>query len=104
MLEEAGTMADFKALLRAGLLGELVAVELEDDQFSLIGVNPKTQVAVVMYNTQLTERRIWSGSRYVVGVARKLGVNALTFRIRTEPKPQPHAQAVKLPSGTVISH
>ncbi|EKO3439421.1 hypothetical protein NTE19_003313 [Vibrio fluvialis] len=104
MREVPGTLADLKALHCAGLLGELVAIEVKDNQFSVVGINTETETAVVLFNTQLTEKRIWTGSRYIVDVARKLGVDGITFRIRKQPINPPPAQAVKLSSGVVISH
>lgn len=104
MREVPGNFADLKALHQAGLLGELVAIEIKDDQFSVVGVNTEKDMAVVLFNTDLTEKRVWTGSRYIVDVARKLGVDGIMIRIRKQPIHTPTAQAVKLSSGEVISH
>ena len=106
MLETPANMKDFQNLAKNNALGQLVALESENDGvFNIVGINPHLGMAFILYDTELEEKRHWVGSRNLYQVAQKIGCCNLTIRgrERTAISNNQEESGLKLSNGTVIS-
>ncbi|WP_070964903.1 hypothetical protein [Vibrio sonorensis] len=106
MQKVSATIKDFQALAKAGLIGELVAFEInEPDVFHMVGISNKLATAFILHDGELSKERAWSGSRNLFDVAKKIGCRALTIKAfeKQEPAQQEPEQQITLSSGKVIN-
>ncbi len=103
MQQLPANMKDFQELAKAGALGELVAFEVDEaNVFNIVGVSQRLGKAFLLYDTDLSEVRAWSGTRNLFSVAQKIGYHELKIVAQKKPKPIEQAE-IKLSCGDVIS-
>lgn len=102
MNQVAVTMQDIKALNYAGKLGQLMFIEVDVDTYQLCGVNRDIETVFILYNTELTEERRYSGTRCLADVARKVGVSNVQTRFIEATKQEKATNKIKLSGGLVL--